>query len=137
VTAFTEAAHPQVSFFQGGPKPDPGRIKFNHKLHLTPGIVRAAGAPPWTVARIAERDRDRYRDGADDAAPATLRCESCHVLDRGDLKLADGTPGGSLRPVRSAGATYLPIAYEQHCAGCHALDVNREPTRSPGPKGRR
>src|SRR5207245_7384760 len=36
VTGFAEGSHPAFRSVRS----DPGKLKFNHKLHLTPGIVR-------------------------------------------------------------------------------------------------
>src|SRR5205807_2410828 len=64
VTGFAEGrGHPDFAPLK---KPDPGRLKFNHKLHLTPG--QAEGKDPsesvrMTLGKIADKGlRDYYRD---------------------------------------------------------------------------
>jgi hypothetical protein len=55
------------------PKSDPGKLKFNHKLHLSPGMAREGGMPLKT----------------DSAGPVQLNCASCHQPNestRGTMK---------------------------------------------------
>ncbi|GIW86475.1 MAG: hypothetical protein KatS3mg108_0799 [Isosphaeraceae bacterium] len=100
ITAFDAEHHPRF-----GPlaKPDPGRLHFNHALHLAPGLTLQDGGRPWTVDRLAEPWRTRYAAFATAPdSPITLSCSACHEPD-------------------DRGALMKPVAYEQHCAGCHPL----------------
>jgi hypothetical protein len=103
VTAFN-GDHPEFSL----PKQDPGKLKFNHKLHLTAG--QEVG---FTLGRIADPERAPYADASwqkqkENSALVQLDCRSCHQLD-------------SEATARAAGAYFLPIAYENHCKACHPL----------------
>jgi predicted CXXCH cytochrome family protein len=94
---------------------DTGAIKFNHALHMTPGLNEAKdGKPILTLAGIAIADRERYRrDKQNDDAAVVLECASCHHLgSRAGSSLGSG-----------GGAYYLPISYQKDCASCHTLDV--------------
>src|SRR5262245_53766959 len=73
---------------------DPGTVKFNHALHMTPGIaLRGKGGlagKPFTLQQIpaADEQRKRYRamqEQKDDDAPVELNCRSCHQLDARDM----------------------------------------------------
>jgi nitrate/TMAO reductase-like tetraheme cytochrome c subunit len=114
-------------------KSDPGRLKFNHALHMRPGQVIAAGqANPWTLGKIAdETARERYANAPSQGGKkgnsdlVVLDCASCHRLDAGDFgidpaKKPAGLASSALTP-RAAGAYILPVNYEVHCAACHPL----------------
>jgi hypothetical protein len=76
---------------------DPGKLKFNHSLHLTPGMGTG-----WKLTNISDPAvRGRYHEGPDGVQ---LNCASCHVLGGGDLF-----------------AYMAPIAYETNCRACHPL----------------
>ena len=114
--------HPPFSNEKAGAT-DPGRLAFNHALHLSPGLSRAPGGrDAKTLAYIADpKLRERYRlKGQADDSPIRLECASCHVADAGDSR-----SGGS---GRSSGDTMLSINYENQCKACHALNVD---PRSP------
>jgi hypothetical protein len=117
-------------------KTDPGRVKFNHKQHLTPGQVHSAGAGGgWTLGKIlANTDKatyERYKNapwqekkGDDDFVQ--LDCASCHRLDAGDLVPGErvaGLPEGLLQP-RAPGAYMQPITFEIQCKACHPLNFD-------------
>lgn len=116
VTKFSKDAHPEFR----SKKSDPGKLKFNHQLHLTAGMALGKdGGTLMTLGKISEPMRRRYRDrqtDKEDSAPVKLDCASCHVLDAGDM----GVPAR-----RDAGAYVLPIVYESHCQACHPLTVDR------------
>jgi hypothetical protein len=137
VARFAAGAHPEFKLLRSGQPRDPGHIKFNHKLHMTPGQVTEAGAPPWTLARIEDKGlRERYRarqeDKADNAA-VKLDCASCHQLDSGDFGLDKsrqpfaGLPVDAVLPKRAAGAQMLPITYANQCKACHPLNIEVKP----------
>jgi len=121
VSRFSAQGHPEFRSI----KNDPGKLKFNHELHLRAGMAPGTGGGAlMTLGKIPEPLRKRYRDQQStkhDDAPVQLQCASCHQLDAGDL----GLPG-----TRSAGAYMLPIAYENHCQACHPLTIERK-----GPDG--
>lgn len=92
---------------------DPGNIKFNHWLHLQPGIaVRDA------------KHKLRYRDlprsqllksasnaGSDDLVQ--LDCSACH------------------QPAADQGSYMQPILFEQHCQACHPLELKTAESLQP------
>ncbi len=110
---------------------DPGRLKFNHALHMTRGLLFTGGSGrPVTFAGLPAADHQRYgwRKGVDLGAWVQLDCASCHRLDdRSDVgtKQADILSAGG-RPSASpggGGAYYRPILYERDCAACHPLTI--------------
>ena len=114
--------HPE---FRALKEKGPGRLKFNHKLHMTPGQVTVTDpANPWTLGKIQGRDPaayERYRkapwqEDRRASAPVQLECASCHVRDAGDQ-----AAGPSASVPRAAGASMLPVSYEEHCQACHPL----------------
>lgn len=112
---------------------DPGRIRFNHQIHLSEGLRHGASdSRGWKLQDISDQTlREIYRKGqagerkADDDF-VQLNCASCHNTDAADaLQTASGR-GGLL----GAGGEYmLPISYERHCKACHTLTF---PGGSPG-----
>lgn len=101
---------------------DPGRLKFNHKLHMTLGLVLQKGGEAFTISDIMDKDeRERYRrqqpeNERGNQDTVRLDCASCHQLDGG---AQDVNP--LLTPARSVGQYMLPIAYENACRACHSL----------------
>jgi hypothetical protein len=133
VTSFA-SDHPQFNIGTGkdrqplGKAVDPGKLKFNHKAHLTAGIryeERDSGG--WTLGQISDPAlRERYRKaqpkGKDsDTDLVQLDCVSCHQLDATDAPKAG--PGQNL-PLRTRGEYMLPVTYEQHCQACHPLSFD-------------
>jgi hypothetical protein len=124
IKAFDELNHPK---FQSAAK-DPGKLAFNHKLHMSAGMdVKNKGDPKWTFAKMPAADWERYsntskKPSKDDVVQ--LKCISCHCLDSGDFRIPnnrlEGVPASVLRP-RSPGAYFLPITYENQCRPCHVL----------------
>ena len=114
---------------------DPGRLKFNHALHLrhgqkhTPDETRA-----WVLKDVKAIDEmlyQRYKteqirkdqdgtlvDNQKDDSPVELNCASCHRLDMTDLKQKDASSRGA------SGAYMLPVTYENDCRGCHPLSFD-------------
>jgi hypothetical protein len=121
VDAFS--THPPIRVLRGA---DPGKLKFNHKLHLTLGMRRENGDPVWTVGMIQPSDRKRY--GKDDREPVQLTCASCHQVDSGDFDVKPDQPSimhvAARSTTRSPGAYMVPITYENHCRACHPLTLN-------------
>jgi hypothetical protein len=130
VSAF-DRDHPEFAVLRDAAK-DPGKLKFNHALHMTPGMNPVdKGKPVWLVGQIADKDeRERYRlPKQTDNDPVTLDCQSCHQADGGNASAASlARLPASLKSPRGDGAYMMPIVYEKHCAACHALEV-------PGRKG--
>jgi hypothetical protein len=98
---------------------DPGRLKFNHRLHLLPGQApqAAKASAKKTLADVPEQYREfliapqRLADLPLDTV-IQLDCADCHVTDSG------GIP--------AAGDTMQPIDFEQHCAACHRGELVAE-----------
>jgi hypothetical protein len=149
VTSFAEK-HPEFRDLKNG---DPGKLKFNHKYHMTPGIVLTQGGMPFTLQNIPEgSQRERYRQpGQKDTDPVKLECASCHTPEARDEVGKEGRPnptedragweksvqeyfraklerrgsaGHNLLPPRRPGAYMAPIVYENHCAACHPLSFD-------------
>jgi hypothetical protein len=105
---------------------DPGHLKFNHQLHMSPGMHVAGKADPnWTFAKLSPEDRGRYRlPGQRDTDRVVLECGSCHSLSPTST---NAFPGGHY-----AGSGYMqPVTYKSHCRACHPLTV--EPARGDQP----
>lgn len=102
ITSFP-ANHPEFAPSLGDAKAgaEPAAIKFNHALHMTPGLNEAKDAKPTLT--VAQADRRGVQ----------LDCASCHHL---------GTQAGSSLST-GGGAYYLPVTYQKDCASCHKLDV--------------
>ncbi len=127
VTSFT-GDHPPFST-ESDKAVDPGRLKFNHALHLSEGLVHKPGdRDVKTLAYLTDPTaRERYRKpGQKDDAPIRLDCASCHVADASDFKLEQlaGLPRATTLPVRSQGKEMLPITYENQCKACHPLSFD-------------
>jgi hypothetical protein len=114
---------------------DPGKLKFNHQLHLDPGQKVS-----WKLSNITDETlRDRYRkdqqqrEGAKepppDSDPVKLDCASCHQLDATNAPTAG--PGETLT-YRSPGDYYLPVNFDRHCKACHPLTFSNQATVKPG-----
>ncbi|HKI35948.1 MAG TPA: cytochrome c3 family protein [Gemmataceae bacterium] len=110
---------------------DPGWLKFNHALHMTPGLVPTRGGRPFrealTYAGLPEPYQAAAGRGKLPNTPVQLECASCHERDAGDARAPlPPLPDGN-RPAPATGAYLLPIVYERHCQACHPL------TFEPGP----
>ena len=131
VTSFT-TDHPEFPSLQI----DPTKLKFNHKRHLSPGLRYAEENPnlAWTLSKVAENDRVRYRplenNGAqpDEQIEVTLTCIDCHVTLAGKAVgrgSEDAAPDLKNLPRNQSplatGAYMSPVKYEDHCRGCHPL----------------
>lgn len=134
VPRFDIQAHPA---FRSNAK-DPGRLRFNHQLHLAPGMTLTPSAKanpnariPFTLDRIAIADRGRYRTARqalerDNTELVRLDCTACHHLDGADAPVASGL-------MRSKGDYMLPISYERDCKTCHPLTLEEPTARRPRP----
>lgn len=129
--------HPEFGELrQYGTNPYPRRtLKFNHALHMTPGLVAAEGGRDGLTAARVEALSDkasagRYRKaGQKDNDPIQLACASCHQLDSGRdgplfhplYQAIAGEPRAAVLPPRAEGAYYLPVNFEAHCKACHPV----------------
>jgi hypothetical protein len=121
VSAFTKVGHGDFASLNRPEsslnRPDPGRVKFDHRQHLLPGQVNKGERGGSTIGMLDETMRRRYlRAGQDDSSLVQLDCASCHQLA--------GVPVGGDRLSADAelGRYMAPISYEQHCAACHPMN---------------
>jgi hypothetical protein len=117
IDSFSTDAHPTFRSIQQ----DPGRLAFNHALHMTAGLTDAGkGVRPLTPDDLPERYRGRYAARpADGQSLIMLDCDDCHELQRSDASAAD-----SLKPLATArirGDYFQPVVFERHCQACHPL----------------
>jgi predicted CXXCH cytochrome family protein len=128
--------HPEFQAVrQGQAAKDPGKLKFNHALHMAPGMVLGKGGKPFVLGQIDDpAQRSRYRrSGQSDRDAATLDCGSCHRTESSDFGLARMAelPAGML-PARGSRAYMLPITYENQCRACHPLDIEPRSAEARG-----
>lgn len=139
VTRFDVSHHPQFFIYSPETKrrepidakiDDPSQLKFNHKLHMTAGMVLDPNGKPFRYGKIViPHERARYMSEAPSPpgleSPVQMTCASCHRLDAGDFAVAvdqlAGLPRAALLPPRAAGTTMQPIIYENQCKACHPL----------------
>lgn len=93
---------------------DPGNIKFNHWLHLQPGIATSDSKNPFKLADLDEAQRRQYSTYARPDGLLQLQCAACHEPD-------------------SSGATMQPIAFARHCQACHPLAMPLAVNSAPLP----
>jgi predicted CXXCH cytochrome family protein len=111
--------------------PDPGKLQFDHRLHMAEGMRQAPESRPFTLAQVDARYRTQYRRDVPegDGQAVQLGCASCHRLDGGDGRVdpaaLQGLPRAAVLPARGPGVAMLPVTYEVHCQGCHPLTVER------------
>jgi hypothetical protein len=120
--------HPPFST-EGPNAKDPGRLKFNHALHLNPGLTHKPGDRDIkAIAYLRDPEsRERYRrEGQKDDSPIQLDCASCHVTNSADFKISRiaGLPQSAALPVGGSGKEMLPITYENQCKACHSLSFD-------------
>lgn len=118
VTGFADGRHPD---FAAGE--DPGRLKFNHALHMAAGMAfggeGGTGAPFTKYSDLRQEDRARYMAAAGVKDPnefVRLDCAACHETDTTSQAVAGGGVAGG-------GKRFLPVAFERHCAACHDTDL--------------
>src|SRR5205823_14058904 len=72
---------------------DPGKLKFNHKYHMTDGIVLTRGGKPFTLNDVPKDLRSKYRrPGQKDTDAVKLDCSSCHTPEGRDEVSREGRP---------------------------------------------
>ena len=106
---------------------DPGRLKFNHKLHMTSGMGLGEDSKPFTLAKIDERFRGSYREseGQGDHEPVRLSCIKCHQRDSSDIKVVPEHLGGV--PVSTASPAPVGVL---PCSPSFSRNTARAATRS-------
>ncbi len=98
---------------------DPGRLKFNHRLHLLPGQapLSAKASANKRLADVPEQYRAALiapQSLADVPLDTVIQldCANCHVTDSGDIP--------------AAGDYMQSVNFEQHCAACHSGELVAE-----------
>ncbi len=129
VTSFP-GDHPAFALFRQGKESavDPGTLKFNHALHMAPGLTTVQGGSPiFRAGQLTSATaRERYAPGKKPEDAVQLECASCHRLDNGALPSASSRSGVLAladQPLAGTGAYIKPITYQADCAACHALNV--------------
>ena len=135
VTSITEfaAKHPEFAVLRTG-KADPGKVKFNHYVHLQPHLM----GPNNTRVEMSCDDCHRTAKGNDGWPYAGVQ------VPQGLKPASLLTPGGTAEPVSlPASSTVLakgviqgphagarkaymaPPEFAQHCAACHTLQFDQ------------
>lgn len=129
ITKFSEEHHPKFKSVSDDAE-DPGNIKFNHWLHLAPGLG-LPGETAWNYGDLPKDYRVEYmsKHGSSEGDAANspvlesttiqLSCNSCHELQR---PASDNSLEG-LVSNRMGGTHFLPINFERHCQACHPLSA--------------
>jgi hypothetical protein len=128
VTRFDTNDHPEFRLWREKEE-DPGKLIFNHQLHLAAGMNSGQIQAQFTLDKINAAAQTRYK-----VKPGTnlvqLDCADCHQLDSTDFRAArqllSEVPAAAVLPSRSAGAYMLPITYENQCAACHPLSFDKD-----------
>ena len=118
VAAFSIDNHPQ---FRSAAK-DPGRLAFNHALHMTAGLMHGKdGRQPLKVSDLPQQFQSQYqpKNSTEDSL-VQLDCSSCHDLDRSAATAQNGLPD-AVNVARGSGEYYRPVVFERHCQACHPL----------------
>lgn len=102
--------HPEFRSLQQ----DPGNIKFNHWLHLQPGISPPGAKQPLSVAALT--GGGGYERFANAAGLVQLDCAACHEPE-------------------DDGKLMQPIAFDRHCKACHPLTVPTAGESAVAPHG--
>lgn len=136
--------HPEFKLLAEESKTFGRRMKFNHALHMAPGLklananadAKEKARRPMTFAEIADDFRFLYLpDGSPKAEPSRLssqvqlECGNCHQTDAGrDVAepkwKVEAVPVDVARTPRASGAHMLPINFDVHCRGCHPMTLN-------------
>jgi Cytochrome c7 and related cytochrome c len=103
ITGFAAERHPEFRLWIKGAPTDPGKLRFNHNVHLQ-------GLLDIDRKQLQARQQTLRNAGVvlcEVEIPKKeihLECQSCHQLD-------------------DAGRYMMPINYERHCQSCHPLGV--------------
>jgi predicted CXXCH cytochrome family protein len=134
--AHGQAGHPEFRSL----KHDPGHIKFNHWLHLQPGLAASdrelSGKPLLTLRALPTGVVERYRRpeqlptlGSDNDYLVQLDCGSCHQPDNEpfSVRSADEVTGANVDPPLAGNGEHMrPVSYERHCRACHPLSFGTD-----------
>lgn len=115
VTAFNARNHPTFRSLEK----DPGTIRFDHRLHMSAGLVaNAKDRGALAVKDLSSVDRKALGlQGVDEQALVQLNCGTCH------------------QPDEENGRSMLPIRFNVHCAACHSLPYKWDDGQSVAPHG--
>jgi hypothetical protein len=95
-----DAPHPDFRSLSN----DPGNTKFNHWLHLQPGVAVTDAKHKVKLADLDERWKSQFAPYVNADGLLQLDCAACHQSDRD-------------------GKYMRPIAFEEHCRACHRLEM--------------
>ena len=123
IAAFAKG-HPEFSALRAG-KADPGRVKFNHYVHLQPHLM----GPNDMRVELSCDDCHRTANG-NDGWPYAATLDASQVsesvpqgLKPASLAASDGTAEAVPFPIRER---YMaPIRFSQNCAACHTLQFDK------------
>jgi hypothetical protein len=119
------------------PTADPGRLKFNHALHMSAGLVPDRDGKPFgealTYGQLPAEYRDSHFKKTSAADPVQMECVTCHKRDPADAGPA--LPATGLGSARAPGTYMLPIAYERDCKACHPLPYDPQNADRKVPHG--
>ena len=101
--------HPEFSSL----KSDPGKVAFNHAVHMKAGLI---GAPGVHQERVQLECSDCHRPTSEAAGPWRF----------GSAKWQKGTEVPEA-PARTAGRAYMaPVAFDKHCIACHTMPFDKQ-----------
>lgn len=121
IDKFTVDSHPEfraVREQEGKAPRDPSHLKFNHALHMNLGMAAPGGKPFFKYSGITS-NKEQYGHTSTPDEFVQLSCTNCH---QSTANLADG--GSALIDERN----FVPVQFNNHCIGCHSLDVPKQPT---------
>lgn len=135
-----DEAHPDREV----PLKDPGNVKFNHELHLRPGIynpdstvvsnhaMKWLDIPEFDVNGAELRARFSHSmlvENGQQIDVVTLSCVDCHeagkVQTAGKTMKSDKKGTVGVTHDSMFGDDMPPIRFEQHCRACHPLSVGK------------
>lgn len=122
IDSFSLDAHPKFRSLAS----DPGKLEFNHALHMKAGLAAKDAREPYRLQSMPEEFRVQYSKYAVKDGLIQLECSSCHELDRavpGDQP--DGLPD-AINMAFGGGEYYRPVVYERHCQACHDLKFSTD-----------
>jgi hypothetical protein len=117
--------HPEFRSIAAG---DPGKIQFNHALHMRPGLTKTGDGRALSKYEDLPSDYLSHAiEGWDAAKPQAgavqLQCASCHESSTSDDRLAFSSKKD--KTTRNT-AHFAPIQFDRHCQACHALKIGPE-----------
>lgn len=102
VSSFS-TAHPEWAILREGPREDATPIRLNHAVHLN---AAPKDMQDRLLALLAAKGGSSPGVAADAQGRLSLMCGACHAPD-------------------DTGRHMRPIAFDAHCAACHADDLGR------------